>query len=134
MFQPLDLQASFLYMSVLKEAGRGPRATKLLSHLHPHALPVSNPCSCSIILGIEPWLFLEQSCWLTKDRKNRVNEEEKARKQPPSTAISSVLWVRTLNTQPQSPEGPEEGGIPRRFRKGHLGLQPKAFLSPKAHL
>ena len=105
-FQPLDLQVSFLYVSLLKEAGRGPRATKLVSPLRPPTLPISNPYSCSIILGIEPWLFLGQSCWLTKDRKNGVNGEEKARKQPASTAISSVLWVETLNTQPQSPGRP----------------------------
>ena len=31
-------------------------------------------------------------------------------------------------------KGPQERGIPIRFGKGHLGLQPKAFLSLKAHL
>ena len=54
-FQPLGLQVSSLDdVSLLREAGQGPRATKFVSPLWPPALPVSNPCSCSIIPGIEP--------------------------------------------------------------------------------
>ena len=59
----------------MREAGWVPRATKLLSPLHPPTLPISNLDPVPLFRA-----FLDQSYWLTKDGENRLMEREGQKK------------------------------------------------------